>query len=178
MKIYFYLRYHTHFGQTIFITGNTGALGNDNRAEAFALSYLDNEFWYGSIEILDKKSLKEINYRYILREEGEVDILDADTDRVVDPTSDVTKDIGVIDTWNAEGNFENVFYTLPFQKHLLKEYYKKAKNMIYTKCIKIIFHLCKTLTPPCIIILLHFFPIVRGKSPILSLYSKIIRRSA
>ncbi|MBA3674794.1 MAG: 4-alpha-glucanotransferase, partial [Chitinophagaceae bacterium] len=127
MKIHFYLRYHTHFGQTIFITGNTGALGNDNRAEAFALSYLDNEFWYGSIEMPDKKALKEINYRYILREEGEVDILDADADRVVDPTGKVTKDIGVIDTWNTEGNFENVFYTLPFQKHLLKEHYKAPK---------------------------------------------------
>ncbi len=143
MKIHFYLRYPTQFGQTIFITGNTADLGNDNQTEAFALSYLDNEFWYSSIDFLDKKLPEKINYRYILREEGEVDILDADIDRLVDLTDYNTREIVVIDTWNAESNYENVFYRMPFQKHLLKRQYKTPK----LKEPKLYTHEFKTKTP-------------------------------
>ena len=118
MTIHFYVRYHTLFGQTILVSGNIDALGKDKASDAFLLSYLNDEFWYGTIEIPDKKS-GEINYRYILREEGSVDILDADKDRSIDTADNKGKEIIVIDTWNSEGDIENAFYTKPFQKVLL-----------------------------------------------------------
>src|ERR1700712_1332276 len=114
MTIYFYLRYHTRFGQTIFVSGNIDALGNDSAAEALPLSYLNDEFWFGKIEI-SKKDQEEINYNYILREEGSVDILDADKDKIIDPNSYSGNEIILIDTWNAEGEIKNAFYTKPFQ---------------------------------------------------------------
>ncbi|MDB5223477.1 MAG: 4-alpha-glucanotransferase [Chitinophagaceae bacterium] len=126
MRIHFYLRYHTRYGQTIFVSGNTDALGNDKAAEAFALSYLNDEFWYGTIEI-PGKSKEEINYRYILREERSVDILDADKDRIIDTEIYTTKEIILIDTWNSESNIENAFYTKPFQQVLLPRQTKAPK---------------------------------------------------
>jgi 4-alpha-glucanotransferase len=126
MTIHFYLRYHTRYGQTVFVSGNIDALGNDKAAEAFALSYLNYEFWYGTIEIPGKNQ-EEINYRYILREEGNVDILDADKDRIVNPAAYRTKEIVLIDIWNSEGNIENAFYTKPFQQVLLQQQSKTPK---------------------------------------------------
>ena len=118
MTIYFYLRYHTNFGQTIFVIGNIDALGNDKTAEAFPLSYLNDEFWFGKIDTPDKVP-EEINYRYILREEGNVDIMDADKDKIIDPNIYHGKEIILMDSWNPEGEIKNSFYTKPFQQVLL-----------------------------------------------------------
>src|ERR1700722_16076284 len=51
MKIQFYLRFYTKFGESIFVKGNVEALGHNNPEEAFPLQYVSNEFWQGSIEV-------------------------------------------------------------------------------------------------------------------------------
>jgi 4-alpha-glucanotransferase len=127
MIIHFYLRYHTSFGQSIFISGNTFALGTGKPEDAFALSYLNDEFWYGTIEIAGKKNEEELSYKYIVREKGSVDILDADDDRSIDLSFYKAKEITVIDTWNSEGTIENVFYTKPFEQVLLPAKHKTPK---------------------------------------------------
>lgn len=138
MVIHFYLRYHTHFGQTLFVSGNIDALGNDKTADAFALSYLNDEFWYGTIETGKKE--EEINYKYILCEEGSVDILDADKDRAIDLSAYKAKEITFIDTWNSEATTENVFYTKPFEQVLLPGKHKTPKlrtSKFYTHEFKV-----------------------------------------
>lgn len=126
MTIHFYLRYHTKYGQAIFISGNSNALGNDRSAEAIPLSYLNEEFWYATIDIADKNK-EEINYRYLLREEGNIDILDADKDRIIQLSAYDAKKLILIDTWNSEGTIENAFYTKPFQQVLLQQQSKTPK---------------------------------------------------
>ena len=146
MIIFFYLRYHTTFGQTIFVSGNIDALGNDKAAEAFPLSYLNDEFWFGKIEIPGNHQ-EEINYRYILREEGSVDILDADKDKTVDPNAYRTNEIILLDTWNPEWEIKNAFYTKPFQQVLLPKPGKTSKlkvHKFYTHEFKIKFPLLNT----------------------------------
>ncbi len=54
MKLQFYLRFHTRFGQRLSISGNTEELGNNDPAEALPMDYLNEEFWYSSIEIKRK----------------------------------------------------------------------------------------------------------------------------
>src|ERR1043166_9009640 len=49
---------------------------------------------------------------------------------------------------------------------------KETEDMIDSKCIEIIAHLLKSLPPPRKTILLHPFPIVSGKAPVLSFNSK------
>ena len=51
MTLHFYLRYSTKFGQAIFVSGNTPALGNDDGTNPFALTYLNDQLWHGSVEV-------------------------------------------------------------------------------------------------------------------------------
>lgn len=125
MIIHFYLRYHTRYGQKLFVLADVDTVGNDKTTDGFALSYLNNEFWYGTIEVSDKNKEK-INYRYVLRQPDSVDILDADKDRIIAPASD-SKEIVVIDTWNSEGDINNTFYTKPFRQILLSAKSKPPK---------------------------------------------------
>jgi 4-alpha-glucanotransferase len=126
MTIFFYLRYNTRFGQSIYVSGNHEALGNNMPSDALLLTYLNEEFWLGTVEISDKKPEK-ITYRYIVREEGNVDILDADKGRTIDAGNCKAKQIILIDTWNSEGDIGNTFYTKPFQQILLSGKNKTLK---------------------------------------------------
>ena len=126
MTIFFYLRYKTRFGQSLYVSGNHELLGNDKPLAGFTLSYLNEEFWFGSIEIPGKDP-GVITYRYILREEGSIDIFDADKDRSLDPGNYKANEIILIDTWNAEADIGNTFYTKPFQQVLLPQKNKIPK---------------------------------------------------
>lgn len=152
MTVHFYLRYPSRFGETLFIAGNTDALGNYNALEAFPLTYLNDQFWQGTIEFPGNKQ-GELNYSYILREDGSGDILDADRDRTIEMNSLKTKELTIIDTWNDEGNIKNVFYTKPFQHLLLPQ----ASVPLKLKKSKTYSHVFKVKTPllsvdewPCI----------------------------
>ena len=68
MKIHFYLHFHTKFGQELYVTGNIEALGKNDPAKAFLLEYMNDEFWQGTIEIPESKSLK-IQYNYLFKTE-------------------------------------------------------------------------------------------------------------
>ena len=120
MKIHFYLRFYTRVGQTILVSGNHKILGNSNTEDAFALSYFDNNYWHGTVDVPDTKDPVEIHYRYIFREGNNPDIFDADIDRFIRIETKQSKEIICIDTWNAEGSIENAFYTKPFQQIFLK----------------------------------------------------------
>jgi len=59
MKVHFYLRFHTKPGQELYISGNTRSLGSREEAKALGLSYMNDEFWHGSIEA-DPEETREI----------------------------------------------------------------------------------------------------------------------
>jgi len=117
MTIHFYLRYHTRYGQSLSVLTEPPVPGSNNLINALPLTYLNEEFWYGTIEINPKK-VKDISYRYLLKEAGKTDILDAEKDRKLSILNYKEKDVIVFDTWNADGDIENTFYTKPF-KHVL-----------------------------------------------------------
>lgn len=127
MTIHFYLRYHTTFGQSVFVSGDTGPLGNNIPSAAFALSYLDTDFWHGTIEIPVKKNTGPVNYRYIIRENGNADIIDGEKDRKFDPASIQANEIILFDTWHPEGDVLNIFFTKPFQQVLLNREHTSPK---------------------------------------------------
>ena len=86
MTIHFYLRFHTRFGQSLFVSGNIDALGYEKFDAAFPLSYLNDEFWHGSIDVSGISEIGEINYTYLLRHEDGIQIIDGEINRVIDPT--------------------------------------------------------------------------------------------
>ncbi len=125
MILHFYLRYSTRFGQSLFVSGNTSVLGNDDINKRFALTYLNDQLWYGTAEIDEEDIFESISYKYILQEEDGELVYEFGNDRVIDFTGHKNPRIVLYDTWNQAGLHENVFYTAPFKKVLLKN--KPAK---------------------------------------------------
>lgn len=117
--IHFYLRYHINFGQNFFITGNIPALGNGNKTVSLAMDYFNNDYCHASIRV-DELLMGIINYKYILRNADGLETIEDDNDRVLDIKKLNVKAIEVTDVWNFIGEYENTFYTKPFQETLLK----------------------------------------------------------
>lgn len=128
MELLFYLRFHTHKGQSLWISGNTEELGNTDPAGALAMVYLDEEFWSCRIEMKRKEIQKNISYKYILKdEEGEL-LQEWGNGREVEIFKKGFEEIHLIDTWNHAGLYENAFLTAPFTDVLLKHPKSKAKT--------------------------------------------------
>jgi 4-alpha-glucanotransferase len=119
LKIEFYLRFYTHVGQSLFISGNTAVLGMDDPEKAFPMQYMNGEFWHSSLE-LPGTSDGAVRYHYILRNEDGTITVEWGDDRVLDCHGQDIEEIEVIDTWNHVGEYENVFFTSPFRQILLK----------------------------------------------------------
>ncbi len=118
MTLHFYLQFSTRFGQTLFVSGNIDALGNDDLEKAFPLKYLNDQLWQGSIAVADIE--EPLRYKYLLRQEDGDEVVEFSDDRQIDISTVTVPDIVTIDTWNYPGNIENAFYTQPFQNVLLK----------------------------------------------------------
>jgi 4-alpha-glucanotransferase len=118
MKVHFYLRFHTKFGESLYITGNLPRQGETDNGAPLPLSFLNDELWHGSFEV-NKDEVEKLNYRYEFKNiEGEW-IKDAEKERVVNlKKSD--GDVVVVDTWNDESFYENAFFTTPFTEVFLK----------------------------------------------------------
>ncbi|MGB8193878.1 MAG: 4-alpha-glucanotransferase [Chitinophagaceae bacterium] len=150
-KIQFYLRFHTKYGQSLHVSGNIDALGGHDAARAFPLHYLNNDFWYGTLEV-DAAGVAKIQYTYLLRTlEGDV-VEEWGNDRIIDISGEGIDEFQVIDTWNYSGEFENAFYTAPFQDVLFTEH-AEAKSKYgkkFSHIFKVKLPLLKKNEVPCI----------------------------
>jgi len=118
MRIQFYLRFKTSFGQSLWISDN-GELGTDLIKGAIPMTYLNEEFWSATIKI-NKEEASSFHYKYILRhEDGEI-IPEFGKDRLIEVPGHGVKEVQLIDTWNHAGEYENAFYSTPFADILLK----------------------------------------------------------
>lgn len=142
MKIHFYLRFHTQLGQSLLISGNCAQLGNNSIENASSLEYLNNDFWQGVFDI-DTKEVARLQYRYILRNADGFSIVEGEDNRTIDLSKRGVTDIQVIDQWNHAGEFENVFYSDPFQQVLLR----KNETRVKAKSVKNFTHIFKVKAP-------------------------------
>ena len=127
MKLHFYIRFHTEYGQSLWITGNTEELGNNDPSKALPLEYLSNEFWSASIQIKKKKFSKSISYQYLLkREDGEF-LYEGEKGRQLEMPKKDIEELQLVDTWNHPGEYENTFYSDAFTKVLLIQVHPKNK---------------------------------------------------
>lgn len=131
MIVHFYLRYSTKFGQTLLVSGNAAALGNNDLSRAFPLKYLNEQLWHGSMEIDPGKQQDPINYKYMLHDEKGEDVLEFGEDRIADLQKIKADKLLLIDTWNHAGQVENAFFTSAFQDVLLKQ--GKSKTTLQKK---------------------------------------------
>ncbi len=120
MILHFYLRYSTKFGQSLFVTGNTVLLGNDDVSRPFALTYLNEQLWHGTIEITVEEMGEPLCYKYILEDENGERTPEYGNDRIIALDKIKASKIVLTDEWNYAGAFENAFFTAPFADTLLK----------------------------------------------------------
>ena len=82
MKITFFLKFHTHFGQKIFISGDNKYLGDNKLSDAVEMTYFNDEFWMVEVELAAGFN-GQIHYRYILKDVDGLDIYDAEQNRFI-----------------------------------------------------------------------------------------------
>src|SRR5438094_672643 len=83
MKVQFYLRFQTEFGDSLLISGNTDELGNDDLSKGLPMTYFNEEFWGVTIE-LKRKKINQLQYRYVFKtKDGEI-IPEFGNDRTAD----------------------------------------------------------------------------------------------
>ncbi len=128
MTINFSLKFHTHFGQALFISGNNDFLGNNEIKNAVELVYIDSETWGISIE-LPQGFDDIILYKYLLSDIDGSIIFDGEENRSVDLSVGKVKSVSVFDTWNADSNVGNVFFTRPFSEVLLPPFSKVKSSL-------------------------------------------------
>lgn len=127
MKIVFYIRFSTVPGQSLEVTGNISALGSNDSSKAFQLSYYNSDFWYGELELMPSE-ISILQYRYQLQTIGATTVMEGGNGRKVDLEAARSQVIHLVDTWNFSGEFENVFFTDPFQQILLDTPGKQTKT--------------------------------------------------
>ncbi len=118
MTIDLYLRYHTQFGESFYVSGNNQYLGDNDASNAVQMSWLNNDFWHLSFQLPDDFD-DLIRYRYILKDKNGAEIFDGEESRFIDFSKKKLKALTVIDTWNSAGNIGNVYFTRAFTKILL-----------------------------------------------------------
>ena len=136
MFLHFYLRFSSVFGQNLLISGNIPILGNDDPAKAFSLQYLNDQLWYGFIEIDPKKNSKPIRYKYLLRQDTEADTPEFGDDRLLQISEIKAEKLVITDDWNYAGAIENAYYTSPFEDVLLKDRAHTKKAATEEKLLK------------------------------------------
>lgn len=128
MKLQFTLRFHTTFGESLWICVNNAALGNDDPEKALLMEYLDSESWQINVSIDAKEFSQEgLRYKYYLKNKEGGWISEWGHDRLITSLPKQTNSVHVVDIWNHAGEYENAFFTAPFQNVLLKDNYPKTK---------------------------------------------------
>ncbi len=117
VTIEFKLRFHTQFGQSLYLTGDAEVLGNSDMDKAIPLKYLDDQHWGVKINLTVKEKAP-LNYHYVLKQQDGSFDYDWGT-KTIDLTLFKAGNVTIIDSWNHAGYFENAFYTEPFKKVLL-----------------------------------------------------------
>ncbi|MBU6411699.1 MAG: 4-alpha-glucanotransferase, partial [Verrucomicrobia bacterium] len=120
MKLTFQLRFHTEYGQSLWLTGNPEILGGGDEARAVPLQYQNEHSWRTTIQWPDNaQSGPKIAYHYVLRQADGL-LTHEWGDKNLRPELFQHDEVLLVDSWNPAGAFENAFCTEPFQQVLLQ----------------------------------------------------------
>lgn len=114
MKAVFTIKYHTNWGQNLFLSGTNDVLGDWNPSDAVAMEYLGNDIWSATIE-LNENSFYE--YKYLLREANGVILWEGGENRLLYTLED---HIAIQDSWRAVLDENRVFLSKAFTDVIMK----------------------------------------------------------
>ncbi|MDE3236906.1 MAG: 4-alpha-glucanotransferase, partial [Bacteroidota bacterium] len=134
LTVTFQVKFHTSFGQNLFVLGNHPLLGDGDVSKALPMHYFNDGIWTASLYWDDEQLPKDtIVYNYILKNPDGTLSYDWGKDKFFIPATYTTQQVLIKDAWNFAGYFENAFYTEPFQKVLLKENHTAVKIAVPKK---------------------------------------------
>jgi 4-alpha-glucanotransferase len=116
MTITFRIRFYTHPGQSLWLTGC-----HPLPAQPIAMHCIDPENWEVTVTLAASETGRPLNYSYVLTGADGSRTTDWGRDRNLIPARYDCAELLVLDSWNHAGYVENVFYTEPFQKVLFAE---------------------------------------------------------
>ncbi|MCW3079814.1 4-alpha-glucanotransferase [Segetibacter sp.] len=133
-KITFQIKFQTVIGQSLLVSGSHALFGNNDLEKAFPLSYLNENYWFGTVEMPEGQPLTgDVTYNYVLKNaEGRISV-EWGTDKVITSNFFDREELLLIDSWNPSSLIENTYYTEPFQEVLLKENYTELEAVVQEK---------------------------------------------
>ena len=121
MRVQFYVRFHTKFGEGLYISGNANALGNLDTQSAVAMQYMSNDYWKLETEI-DEVDGGMLRYKYFFRDSNGEWLPESGYNRTIGMVQEKGIDVvKVYDVWNYSCAFDNAFFTSPFKDVLLHQ---------------------------------------------------------
>jgi 4-alpha-glucanotransferase len=121
MKVTIQLRYHTRFGQTLFLCGDHLLFGSGQPAQALPLRYVNENLWELTLNLPeDRRPKAPVSYYFLLRQPDGSVVEDFGGDRMLDLAALTCGHTVIMDTWNDLGTVANVFFTEPFEQVLLR----------------------------------------------------------
>lgn len=140
-KYIFQLRFHTRYGQNLFITANHPLFGDGDIYRALPMQYLNEDYWVASTDLEQNTIPAEgIIYNYALQNDDGSFTYDWGNDKKIMP-SGTLDEVLISDAWNHAGYNENAFFTEPFREVLLKNNFtnpktKQLKNFTHSFRVK------------------------------------------
>jgi 4-alpha-glucanotransferase len=120
MNVTIRLRYHTRFGQKLFLCSQHEWFGGV-RQEPAPLRYVNDEFWELALDLPDIGFPEApVSYYFLLHNPDGSVTEDFGGDRKLCLADLALQHTVIIDSWNDLGTVENVFSTEPFQRVLLR----------------------------------------------------------
>lgn len=125
MHLHFFLRFHTEFGQTLWMSIKSVAGIGEPEVKELPLKYLNTEAWELELDIFPEQ--KNFQYSYFLKTVEGIIVNEGETARQVYLQNSNVAAIDIIDTWNHTGEYENTFFTRPFSEVLFHKFHKEKK---------------------------------------------------
>lgn len=123
MTITFRIRFHSHPGQTLWLTGSPPL-----PAHPLPMRYVDPEYWQVTVLLSPPATSVAWSYSYVLARPDGARTMDWGRDRTFVPAAYGCQDLLVLDSWNHAGFVENVFATEPFRKVLFADHFTPVKT--------------------------------------------------
>ena len=142
INIQFQLKFHTSYGQELFITGDHPLFGHADIEKAIPMHFLNEDNWTATIE-WPAGDTEKVFYNYLLKNADGSTVTDWGQDHFFSLNDTDDTALLIMDNWNHAGYFENIFYTPAFQQVLLKPCHTSVK----TKTPKKITHQFKVKSP-------------------------------
>ena len=128
MVIQFHLKYRSQYGQSLYIRINSASAEKSSMHHDVPMQYLNDEYWHVFVETDDFNFAEGITYSYFLREAGKEDSPDLCKTRSIGFKKIQGDTLDVVDEWQVEPLYENVFLSKPFEQVFNKSMSKGAKK--------------------------------------------------